>query len=97
MPKYHVALAPFTVTIMIGERVASTALPDQAAVLAFMKKFAGRLPNKSEGITLLAMAEDTLQNPLQHYWCASADGWRFSFSGSLGEGAGKLREEKTHA
>lgn len=97
MAKYHKAVLPFSVNITVGERVVVTTAPDELALAALVAKFAARLPNQREGAVLLELF-NALPRPLQHYWCAGAEGWRLSFSGAiLVAGAGVLVEEKMDA
>ncbi len=74
---------PFSVNICLGERVAVTTVPDRATLIALFQKLAARLPIPGERGLMLIWLSD-LPDPLPHFGCCSAEGWRVSFSGEIG-------------
>lgn len=97
MSKYHKGAPPFDMNIWVeGKPPVVLQNLSAAQVVGVATKFAGRLPNKSEGATLLDFIGSTIKEPMQSFWCCSAADWRISFSGALGvEGAGELVEENS--
>ncbi len=78
-----IGVPPWAVNICVGEKVITGNVPDRGALVALFSKFAAKLPVPGERGLILMWLSD-LPDPLPHFGCCSAEGWRVSFSGEIG-------------
>ncbi len=81
--RHDIGRPPFSVNICLGGRVVVTTVPDRGTLLGLLQKLAARLPVPGERGLMLMWLSD-LPDPLPHFGCCSAEGWRVSFSGEIG-------------